>query len=230
MGRTFVMGDIHGAYRALKQCLEISAFDYNADRLICLGDVADGWPDTKACIDELLRVKNLIYIFGNHDFWTLEWMTEGTITDVWYAQGGEATIKSYNKNVPQSHIAFFEAAKEYYVEHNKLFVHAGIVPGVALHDQSFETFLWDRKLAARALDLYNVKNAKPLTSFDEVYIGHTPIQCHHPIQCAEVWLMDTGAGWSGVLSMMDLETKEIFTSETVPSLYPGIKGRTKKAS
>jgi serine/threonine protein phosphatase 1 len=39
-------------------------------------------------------------------------------------------------------------------------------------------------------------------------------------------MMDTGAGWSGVLSMMDIDTKRVFISEHVPSLYPGVKGRT----
>jgi len=29
--RTFVVGDIHGAYRAFMQCLERSAFDYVGD-------------------------------------------------------------------------------------------------------------------------------------------------------------------------------------------------------
>ncbi len=45
--RTFVLGDVHGAARALKQVLERSSFDYSADRLVCLGDVADGWPRNK---------------------------------------------------------------------------------------------------------------------------------------------------------------------------------------
>jgi serine/threonine protein phosphatase 1 len=49
-----------------------------------------------------------------------------------------------------------------------------------------------------------------------------------PIKACEVWLMDTGAGWSGVLSMMNIDTKEIFMSDPVPSLYPGLAGRTRK--
>jgi len=40
--------------------------------------------------------------------------------------------------------------------------------------------------------------------------------------------MDTGAGWSGVLSMMNIDTKEIFTSDHVDTLYPGITGRIKR--
>ena len=40
--------------------------------------------------------------------------------------------------------------------------------------------------------------------------------------------MDTAAGWTGVLSMMDIETKEVFISDPVPELYPGVEGRKKK--
>ena len=36
------MGDIHGNYRGLLQCLEKSNFDYDNDKLIQLGDVVDG--------------------------------------------------------------------------------------------------------------------------------------------------------------------------------------------
>ena len=51
-----------------------------------------------------------------------------------------------------------------------------------------------------------------------------------PINACEVWLMDTGAGWSGVLSMMNVNTKEVFSSDPVPSLYPGITGRKRRLS
>lgn len=44
--RTFTIGDIHGGYKALKQCLERSKFNYKEDHLIALGDIVDGWPET----------------------------------------------------------------------------------------------------------------------------------------------------------------------------------------
>ena len=229
MSRVFVIGDIHGAYRALRQCLERSAFDYLADRLISLGDVSDGWPDTKACVDELLRIKNLTYLLGNHDWWTLEWMRSGEMDRVWLSQGGQATVDSYGNGVPADHRAFFSRALLHYVYKNKLFVHAGIDLRAALEDQAIETFLWDRTLALSALENLGKPRRKKLTSFDEIYLGHTPIPYTTPVRSSEVWLMDTGAGWSGVLSMMNIETKEIFASEPVPALYPGVKGRTKNA-
>lgn len=225
MRRVFVIGDIHGAYRALRQCLDRSGFDNDHDRLICLGDVCDGWPETRACVDELRQIKDLIYILGNHDWWTLQWMLLGSIEEIWYTQGGKATIDSYQGSVPPDHLTFLSDALLHHVYENKLFVHAGINPSKPLEQQDKNIFLWDRGLAALVLDLYGNAVDVKLSGFDEIYLGHTPIPYPAPIKSCGVWLMDTGAGWSGVLSMMNIETKEIFSSDPVPTLYPGIEGR-----
>jgi serine/threonine protein phosphatase 1 len=224
MSRTFVIGDIHGAYRALRQCLEKSGFDHQ-DRLICLGDVSDGWPETKQCIDFLLEIDHLTYLLGNHDLWTYQWMLTGKSESMWLNQGGEATVKSYTEGVPSRHIEFFQKALPYYLENNKLFVHAGIDPRQPLEEQDLDTFLWDRSLVHQALELYKKNINTKLTSFDEVFVGHTPILSKQPLQSCDVWLMDTGAGWSGVLSMMNIDSKESFVSDAVPTLYPGVAGR-----
>lgn len=227
MSRTFVMGDIHGAFRALKECLVRSDFDYEHDRLISLGDVCDGWPETRECIDELLKIKNLTYVLGNHDWWTLEWMTAGMVEPVWFRQGGEATIKSYPDGVPAEHMKFLSEALPYFEMEGKLFVHGGFDPKISIQQQGLDTFLWNRTLARTAMDFLAQGINIKLTSYDEVYLGHTPISRNYPLQACDVWLMDTGAGWSGVLSMMEVNTKEVITSELVPDLYPGIIGRQK---
>ena len=72
--KTFFVTDIHGGYRALLQVFERSGFDKKKDLLICGGDVVDGWPETVETIDELLTIKNLIPIMGNHDFWCYNWI------------------------------------------------------------------------------------------------------------------------------------------------------------
>lgn len=225
-----MMGDIHGAYRALTQCLERSSFDYQNDHLIALGDVADGWPETKQCIDELLTIKNLTYIFGNHDFWTLEWMETGAIEDVWYRQGGKATIESYHGTIPPEHVTLLRNAKPFFKLDGKVFVHAGVIRGYALEQHSLQTLLWDRDLSRTAIDFFQHGKIQKLTDFDAVYIGHTPISGGKPVKACDVWLMDTGAGWSGVLSIMNIDTEEFFTSDPVPELYPGIEGRRKRLS
>ena len=228
MANTFVIGDIHGAFKALKQCLLKSDFNYEEDMLICLGDVCDGWPQTKECINELLYIKYLTMILGNHDYWTLEWMRTGIADATWKAQGGDATLISYADNIPNDHYNFLQRALPYYIINNTLFVHAGIDATKPINKQGLDTFLWTRALAYTAIDLHSKNIKTKITDFDEVYIGHTPVNASEPIQGGEVWLMDTGAGWSGVLSMMNIDTKEIFTSDHVDTLYPGITGRIKR--
>lgn len=225
--RTFVIGDIHGAHKALQQCLELSSFNYDSDLLICLGDVCDGWPETREAIDELLRIKNLVYITGNHDTWAAQWMETREADESWLNQGGLATIASYNAGVPPEHVTFFQDAYDFYFDdiNNRLFVHAGIIPGLRAEECSTDILYWDRQLVRKAMDLEKKEMPQQLTPYHEVYVGHTPISSVHPKKFCEVWMIDTGAAWSGVLSIMNVDTKEWFTSDVVKDLYPGIKGR-----
>ena len=226
MPNTYAIGDVHGAHKALKQCLEKADFNYRDDTLICLGDVADGWPETMQAIDELMQIRNLIYILGNHDFWTLEWMQTGYADEVWLSQGGQATVDSYVDTHTENHEAFLRNARPYHLRNSELFVHAGIISGKKLETQGLNTFLWDRAFAKKAKEYHNA-GVEKITEFDSVYIGHTPIDELEPKRYCEVWMMDTGAGWSGRLSMMNIDTHEFFVSDPVPELYPGIAGRRK---
>ncbi|MFW5657300.1 MAG: metallophosphoesterase [Bacteroidota bacterium] len=225
MGKRFVLGDIHGAGKALTDCLEFSGFDNNNDQLICLGDVCDGWPDVRSSIDQLLNIKNLIYIMGNHDEWACQWMKDNEINDVWLPQGGYATMKSYQKGIPQEHIDFLARAHDYFVMENKLFVHGGILPDIPLSEQGRSVFLWDRSLLEKAM---NRKDGQ-ITEFDEVYLGHTPtlkMNSTKPLKFSEIRMIDTGAGWNGgKLTIMDIDSKEYWQSQPVQTYYPGVKGR-----
>jgi serine/threonine protein phosphatase 1 len=229
MSRTFVIGDIHGAFLALKECLVLSEFDYKSDRLICLGDVSDGWPDVRQAIDELLKIKNIIYIMGNHDEWTLNWFLSKNSPKIWIAQGGDSTILSYSNGIPDNHINFLKNARDYYIENNRLFVHGGIELDIELEKQQRNVFLWNRTLVQTAAYLTYIGNCSELGSFNEVYVGHTPTLNFNsliPIKFCNVWLLDTGAGWhGGILSMMEVYTGELFTSHPINELYPKFKGR-----
>ena len=103
--KTFVIGDIHGNLVGLKKCLQSSRFDYKNDRLIALGDVCDRGVNVAQCIEELLKIKNCVYIIGNHDLMTLDWAVNGVQRKEWLSQGGQLTIESYRGGVmPQEHI------------------------------------------------------------------------------------------------------------------------------
>ncbi len=236
--KRYVIGDIHGAYKALIQVVKRAAFDYEIDQLICLGDVADGWPETKACIDELLKIKHLIFILGNHDKWAFDWMKTGWQEAIWIEQGGKATVQSYGlpwagygikPDVPESHIRLFEQAYPYYVSDNhKLFVHGGYDPGIPIENQPLDTLLWDRSLFNTALSRWKIGDfSHKLTAYDEVFIGHTTTESFSeiPVKMADVWALDQGAGWGGKLTIMDVDTHEYWQSDRVRGLYQGTKGR-----
>ena len=229
MGRRLVIGDMHGAWQAFTQCIERSGFDKNNDLLICLGDVTDGWPETRECVDFLISLPNLVMLKGNHDELTIEWARTGMPSLGWQGQGGYATIDSYEGRMPDEHLEFLEKALLYHLLENKLFVHAGIQINKALSDQEERTLLWDRSLFQHAFPHRNDENPPKLTDFDAVYIGHTPVHRYgysQPVKACEVWMMDTGAGWDGVLSIMDIDTNDFWTSDPVNSLYPNHKGRS----
>lgn len=240
MRRIFVIGDIHGAYEALRQCLGRAEFDPGTDRLICLGDVCDRRPEVKRCVDELLRIKDLVFILGNHDRWTLEWMAHPkkgiSLQQAWLDQGGADTVASYSEGIPSSHLELFQSAKLYHLEGNRLFVHGGIDPLVPLDQQDADEFLWNRTLVLSALAEKDQQTR--FTQFEEIFVGHTPtiniprlavrsakISHNHPggllrhapdipLRLCNIWMMDTGAGWpGGRLSMMNIDTGEIFQSD-----------------
>lgn len=226
--RTFVIGDIHGAAKAFSQCLERASFDPQADELICLGDVCDGWPETNKCIEMLLDLNKLVIVLGNHDQMTLDWARKGILNDVWLNQGGAQTIESYPDGMPSHHIRFLSEAPFYHVRENKLFVHAGIQPNKPLQEQGPDIFLWNRDLFYEALHAKQNDDPVEFPPFDEIYIGHSPIHQYgwlEPVLSGNVWLMDTGAAWQGTLSMMDIHSKEKFVSDPVMDMYPPGSGR-----
>jgi len=231
--RTLVIGDCHGGYKALKQCLERSKFDYKKDNLICLGDVCDGWPETDKCFDELLKIKNLVLLLGNHDSWLLDFIHNRRTPEIWLSQGGKATLASYgykwqyidhHEYIPIQHITLLENAEYYYIDKNRLFVHGGIDTYKSVEDvPNIETLLWDRNTFYSALSPAH----KLDTIYDEIYIGHTTTSQFSdiPIQKKNVWLMDQGGGFEGKLSILDIDTKEFWQSDVVSSLYKSHNGR-----
>ena len=223
LGRTLVMGDIHGNLSAYEQCMERCRFDYATDLLIQLGDVSDRHPHTAAVVEDLLKVNNLIAIRGNHDTWTLDWLVNNKLDPNWFANGGNGTVKSYkmleSRIDIEAHKNFFINQRGYHIdERNRLFIHAGFThhQGPA-SEENKETFYWDRGLWANALSGDRTgKKPAALDGFEEIYIGHTPTlnwSLCTPMSVFNIWNIDTGAGTTGPLTIMDIDTKEYWQSD-----------------
>lgn len=247
--RRFVVGDIHGAHLALLQVLERCGFDRTEDLLIVLGDICDGWPHVKECLDILMDIPNKVIVLGNHDEWAWNWLAGGIVEPEWWLQGGKATFKSFFPDATEvspwiavhmrpdrKYITFFNQAVLCHIiddEHSPdtVFVHGGIsrLARAEVQPAGFE-LTWDRQLWYSAVDeeteTLSGKTPKNITKHKRIFVGHTAQRLEergllrHPAKRCEVWNMDTGAGWCGNLSIMDIDTEEYWMSDPVSILYP----------
>ena len=239
--RTLVIGDIHGGLKALKQVLERAEVTQN-DTLIFLGDYVDGWSESPQVLDFLMELRethNCILLRGNHDELLQHYLETNSYNEMWKIHGGGATIDAYKKlNAAKKieHITFLKTLKNYHLdENNRLFVHAGFtnLKGVD-HEYFAKSLYWDRTLWEMALcfDEQIPKDShfypQRFLLYEEVFIGHTPVTriCEEvPIQKANIWNVDTGAAFKGPITIMDVDSKEFWQSDTVSELYPDETGR-----
>ncbi len=240
--RILAIGDIHGGYRALLQVLDRAKVTPE-DTLIFLGDYVDGWSESAETIEKLIELSQsntCIFIRGNHDLWCGLWLDKGATNPVWLAHGGKETMNSYIHSgfvTKDSHRIFFKNLQNYYLdEDNKLFVHAGFTSMYGVGREEYESnYYWDRTLWEAALladkvGIEALRNNPPkrFEPYSEIYIGHTPTTNYNqftPMKAYSLWNMDTGAAFKGKLTIMDINTKEFWQSDPLPSLYPLEKGR-----
>lgn len=191
-----------------------------------------------------------IFIRGNHDVWCHDYLHTGHQHYVWTMNGGQATIDSYIRegHFTQEHRDFFKDLVNWYIdEENRLFVHAGwnhyngFPEGAAELRTTVPSIYpsmecqWNRTFLNEAASIDDIKKftkddselpiEKALKQFKEVYIGHTPARSGVPENYLNLWNLDTAAGWDGRLTIMDIDTKEYWQSDSLPLLYPEEKGR-----
>lgn len=213
--KTFAIGDIHANYKGLMQCLERSGFNNETDTLISLGDVVDGHSQSFEVVEELLKIKNLIAIKGNHDDWFNTWIQTNKNPANW-GQGQKATglsyLDKYNPDlawfkfqdgtyttetiqpymVPTEHRLFFENQLPYFLDDkNRLFIHGGFNRHERLEEQQEFIFWWDRDLWSQALSWQS------MTKVD--LPGHAP-------------------GWKPKFKMVE-EFEEVFIGHTTTEFW-----------
>lgn len=241
--RTFVIGDIHGGLKALIQLLNKLELK-EEDTLIFMGDYVDGWSESAQVIQFLIELSqsfNCIFIKGNHDVWCETWLGDDEVNPTWYMHGGKETLKSYegvSDHVKKTHLKFFSSMPLYHIDsQNRLFIHAGFTSMHGVEKEVFKAcFYFDRTLWEMALTMDkriekdSTLYPKRLKHYKEIFIGHTPtinFNIDVPMHAVNVWNVDTGAAFTGKLSAINIDTKEVFQSDNLPSLYPNEKGRNK---
>jgi serine/threonine protein phosphatase 1 len=214
------MGDIHGEYKHLVNVLKKSKFDYNNDLLIQLGDLVDRGPEPFKCILELLKIKNTIFIRGNHDKCFEIWRTtkEHPLGRHPF-NGTQVTLDAWEKlNIYDKHFIIGNFLNRQVIYHitddNIMFVHGGFPIDIPLEEVDDHTFMWDRDLVKLTTvgDQFPKGYIVPTpNNFKKIYLGHTPTiywDMTTPMSGCGVYNIDTGCGKGGPLTIMNIDTGE----------------------
>ena len=133
-------------------------------------------------------------------------------------------------DIPESHRQFFHHQHLHYIDKvNNCYVHGGFDRHREFKGQRAEVYYWDRDLWSSALS-YNAfekhlegkEKFRMVTEFNNIFIGHTSTmnwKTDKPMKAANIYNLDTGAGYAGRLTIMDIESKKFWQSDPVRELY-----------
>lgn len=196
--------------------------------VVHIGDLVDRGPDSRGVIEYLrlgqAAGQPWVVLKGNHDRMFRGFMADPDYHDprlrrdlYWLHErlGGVETLASYGVKgagerflhdlhaealaaVPPAHIAYLDGLPTHCLRGECLFVHAGVRPGVDLHDQSEDDLLWIRNEF-----LTDDRDHGAL-----IVHGHTPVgrvDCH-PNRLN----IDTGAGYGKAMSAVVIEGRAVW--------------------
>ena len=175
---TYVIGDIHGRYRQLKQLERDVAWDLERDKVVFLGDLIDRGNGIREVVEEIIRLKahnpSVITLRGNHEQMLLDCLELGDLAWLLPENGGQATIAQYgcplsnlreieDIQIPLEHLELFRSMPLFHEDEHAIYVHAGLVPELSLEETDDDIFLWSRDFS------FYIHYAGKLCFF-----GHTP--------------------------------------------------------
>ena len=200
----------------------------SAAPVIHLGDLVDRGPDSRGVIDLLMAGiaagQPWQAIKGNHDRMFTGFLQDVRYHDAglrhdlaWLHPrlGGSATLASYGvanagdrplarvhaeavAAVPPGHRQFLQTRPSWILRGELLFVHAGIRPGVDLHDQTEDDLVWIRSPFLEDRRDHGVLVVHGHTALDEP--SHTGNRVN----------LDSGAAYGGPLTVAVFEGREVW--------------------
>lgn len=188
--------------------------------LIFCGDYVDRGPDTARVLDALCWLKrhapyDVRFLKGNHEAVMLDYLRDPGQTRDWMRFGGVETLQSYGvepptadaaalehvrarddllERMPVAHLRFLEQLDLMLTVGGYAFVHAGIVPGRPLANQSEADLLWIRDEFLDSSDCH-----EKIVVHGHTWIGSSPEHLANRIG------VDTGAYETGVLTCARIE-------------------------
>jgi serine/threonine protein phosphatase 1 len=207
--RTIAIGDIHGHATALK-ALVLAIEPQSDDTLVFLGDYVDRGPDSRGVLNQVIELSErlkVVPLMGNHEESMLAARTRQSNLEFWLTPicGGRTTLQSYGPTldlslIPPEHFRFLEGLRRYHETDTHFFIHASYAPNWRLDQHNSRTALW--------LDLKNLPG--PHYSGKIAVVGHTPQMDGKILDLDYLMCIDTGCGFGGVLTALDVTGGQIW--------------------
>ncbi len=217
MGRTIVVGDIHGCYDELQDLLERIAFGAE-DRVVCVGDLVVKGEKNREVLDLFMSDERFSSVLGNHD---------RAVMRFWNGETGQL------KPSQEKCRAELEPEREKYAVYlNSLplmldlgahvVVHAGVRPGVALGEQAVEDLTELRTLGPDRTNREGVPWYEVYDGDKTVLFGHWPAS--PPRRGKRAIGLDTGCVYGYSLTAYVVETDK-FVSVPARRVYDQPRNR-----
>jgi len=204
VGRTIVVGDIHGCYDELMALLEKAELEED-DRVVAVGDLITKGPKNREVLEVFMTDPRFTTVIGNHDL-ALRRRWNGEDIDLNSAQ---KEAHKELKGEKDAYTAFLNRLPFMIDLGSHLVVHAGLRPNVELHSQTtgdltrLRTLGPDRE-SDEGTPWYHVYYGEKVVLF-----GHWPAS--EPRRGKKAIGLDTGCVYGYNLTAYIIETDEFVT-------------------
>jgi hypothetical protein len=206
MGRTVVVGDVHGCRSELEDLLEHVGYGAG-DRLVMVGDLVVRGPDPAGTLDLLMRLRARA-VRGNHEDRLINWRrTPPGMRPPPLGGVQRATVRTLRRR----HWEWLMRLPLWLdlPEHGLRVVHAGVLPGIPIEQQDPRTLMYVRTLGptGEALERRGrVMWGEQYEGPPQVVFGHNALEKPqvHPYATG----IDTGAVYGNRLTAMVLRDGE----------------------
>lgn len=213
-GKVYAVGDIHGCYDLLMNCLDQIGFNFKSDLLIAVGDLVDRGHQNIQCV-ELLSKPWFVSVLGNHEMLCIQGLQNESYKQCHVSNGGEWFYALDEEDMVGIAQTFSRMPIAIELERNgKLF---GFVHGHIEQNnwddfkESFDTFdgnqftrspvdtsIWGRDRTNLKLTQYS-----KVSGVEAVILGHTVFE--KPVRRDNCYYIDTGAFHFGNLTIIDID-------------------------
>src|ERR1051325_3414173 len=192
MGRTIVVGDIHGCFDELTDLLELIKLNNN-DRVIAVGDLITKGPKNREVLDLFISDARFSSVVGNHDRIIRQKLRGEPVR---LNKDQRAVLKQLGPN-PERYSDFLLSLPFTIDLGAHLVVHAGVRPGVALDQQMASDMTEIRTMGADPSRRKGVTWYRVYQGPQTILFGHWPAKT--PRRGSNAIGLDTACVYGGRL-------------------------------